>query len=279
MFPIWSGLLLAATAAAETTTAIWMPSPWHANETHIGFYASVVGVDGGKTTLALQFDNQTDLATAGYEFDDEPNTMTFFGSTRFESVMTSTAILDGSVLEGSELTAMYGCELASGTHKRRSTLGAVCRHSLNGPAMHSSFCDNYSDSTTVSTRTREHEYDDSTVVETTTIDYRTHVPDYCKSGASALPDSLVVDTYSIEKSELATFQVIITAGEEKLSATAGATVSNTPAMVTGTGAIHIPPTGTGAEPAQVTGAGAAGAMLPLHPAIAGLGAAAMAFLL
>ncbi|KAJ4288392.1 hypothetical protein N0V90_011627 [Kalmusia sp. IMI 367209] len=274
MSPIFSILLLAAAVAAETTTSIWMPSPYNANETHIGFYASVVGVSDGKTTLALQFDNNTNLRTAGYEIDDEPNTMTFFGSSRFESVTTSTELFDGP-----ELTVMYGCQLTSGTYRRSSTVGAVCRYSSDGPAVYSSFCGYYSDYTDVYTRTMEYTYDEpySVVTETTTIDYRTRIPSYCESGSS-LPDSVVANTYTIEKSEIATYQVVITAGEEKLSATAGATVSNGGAAITGTGASpNNVPTGTGGAPAEETGA--AGAVLPLHPALAGLGAAAMAFLL
>ncbi|KAL5412687.1 hypothetical protein PMIN06_006177 [Paraphaeosphaeria minitans] len=268
MSPILSTLLFAAAATAQVTTSIWMPSPYQ-EDTHIGFYASVVGVSEGKTTLALSFDNKTDLATAGYIVEDEPNTMTFYGSSRFESVTTTTNVLDGPAL-----TMVYGCQETSA--RGGVSVGAVCRFASEGPAVYSSICEKYSDYTT----TREFASGDD---YTTTIDYRTRVPSYCKSG-STLPESIIANTYMIEQEEIATYQVVITAGADKLSATAGATPSSSGPAPTGTGEFMLHkdhkagPTETGsAQPVQETGA--AGALLALHPALAGLGAAAMAFLL
>ncbi|KAK7188501.1 hypothetical protein DPSP01_010917 [Paraphaeosphaeria sporulosa] len=276
MSPILSTLLFAAAATAQVTTSIWMPSPYQ-EDTHIGFYASVVGVSEGKTTLALSFDNKTDLATAGYIVEDEPNTMTFYGSSRFESVTTTTDVSDGLAL-----TMGYGCQETSA--RGGVSVGAMCRFASEGPAVYSSVCEKYSDYTDVYTTTKEFAYgDDYTVTETTTIDYRTRVPSYCKSG-STLPESIIANTYMIEQEEIATYQVVITAGADKLSATAGATPSSSGPAPTGTGAFtlhkgqNVVPTETGsALPVQETGA--AGALLALHPALAGLGAAAMAFLL
>ncbi|KAJ4360534.1 uncharacterized protein N0V89_001099 [Didymosphaeria variabile] len=253
-----------------------MPSPYQ-DDTHIGFYASVVGASEGKTTLALQFDNKTDLATAGYIVEDEANTMTFYGSSRFESVTTTTEVFDGPAL-----TIGYGCQ---GTSARGgASVGALCRFASEGPAVYSSVCERYSDYSDIYTSTQEIAYgDDYTVTETTIIDYRTRIPSYCKSG-STLPESVVAHTYAIEQEEIATYQVVITAGAEKLSATAGAMPSNSGPVPTGTGAFtlhkgqNVVPTETGsAAPVQETGA--AGMNLPLHPALAGLGAAAVAFLL
>jgi hypothetical protein len=270
MSPILSALLFAVAATAQVTTSIWMPSPYQ-DDTHIGFYASVVGVSEGKTTLALSFDNKTDLATAGYVVEDEPNTMTFYGNNRFESVTTTSEVDNGPAL-----TMGYGCE--------ETRAGAVCRFASEGPAVYSSKCASYSDYTDVYTTTREIAYGaDYTVTETSTIDYRTRVPAYCKSG-STLPESVVAHTYSIEKHEIATYQVVITAGAEKLSATAGATPASSVPAPTGSGAFslhrgqNVVPTETGSAPV-VQATGAAGALLPLHPALAGLGAAAVAFML
>ena len=259
-------LFFAAVASAQVTTSLWMPSPYQ-DDTHIGFHASVVGVSEGKTTLALSFDNKTDLATAGYIVEDEPNTMTFYGSSRFESLTTTTDA------DGAALTMGYGCHEVSA--RGGVSVGAACRFASEGPAVYSSYCASYSDYTGVSTETRDH--------TTTTIDYRTRVPSFCKSG-SKLPESIIANTYTIEQKEIATYQVVITAGAEKLSATAGATPSSSVPAPTSTGAFklhqgqNVVPSQTGsAQPTHETGA--AGALLPLHPALAGLGAAAMAFLL
>lgn len=273
--PILCSLFFAAVASAQVTTSLWMPSPYQ-GDTHIGFQASVVGVGEGKTTLALSFDNETDLATAGYIVEDEPNTMTFYGNSRFESLTTTTDA------DGAALTMGYGCQETSA--RGGISVGAVCRFASEGPAVYSSYCASYSDYTGVSIKTKEITHgDDYTATETTTIDYRTRVPSFCKSG-SELPESLMANTYTIEQKEIATYQVVITAGAEKLSATAGATPSSSGPAPTGTGAFtlhqgqNVVPSQTGSvQPAQETGA--AGALLPPHPALAGLGAAAMAFLL
>lgn len=275
MLPILSTFFFAAVASAQATTSLWMPSPYQEG-THIGFHASVVGVSEGKTTLALTFDNKTDLATAGYIVEDEPNTITFYGSSRFESITTTTDA------DGAALTMGYGCEETRA--QGGVSVGAMCRFASEGPAVYSSYCASYSDYTGVSIKTKELTYgDDYTVTETTTIDYRTRVPSYCKSG-SKLPESIIANTYTIEQKEIATYQVVITAGADKLSATAGATPSSSGPAPTSTGAFtlyqgqNVVPTQTGsAQPVHETGA--AGALLPLHPALAGLGAAAMAFLL
>lgn len=274
MSPILSSLLFAATATAQVTTSMWMPSPYQ-EDTHIGFLASVVGVNDGKTTMALHFDNETDLATAGYIVDHKPNTMTFYGNTRFESVTTETS-------DGSPLTVMYGCEQT--TARGGASVGAMCKFASDGPAVYSSKCAPYSDYTDVQTSTKEIPYGNGhTLTETTVIDYRTRVPAYCKSGTT-LPESAVAHTYAIEQNEIATYKVVITAGAEKLSATAGATPSNSSPAPTATGAFTLHkgqnavPTQTG-SPAVVQETGAAGTVFPVHPALAGLGAAAVAFLL
>lgn len=221
MSPILSTLVFAAVAAAQITTSIWMPSPYH--DTNIGFLASVVDINEGKTTLAMHFDNKTDLQTAGYMIEHKPYTMTFEAD-GFQAVSTEAAY-DGKP----ESTVTYGCH----TSTKSSSMGGVCSFVSDIPALHS-------------------------------------------SGAH---------TYSIEEEDVATYQVVITAGTEKLSATAGASPSNSAPVATGTGGFtlqrgqNVIPTATGSPSAPAQETGAAGLLLPMHPALAGLGAAAVAFLL
>lgn len=242
MAPILSTLVFATAATAQLTTSIWMPSPYQ-DDTHIGFLASVVGVSDGKTTLALHFDNSTDLKTAGYAIDHTPNTMTF-GPNGFEAVSTIAASNDEP-----ESTVTYGCELTS---TKAAKADGVCSFVSDSPTLYKSKCLSYSDDT--------------------------DVPDYCKSG-SVLPASVRAHTYAIEQEDIATYQVLVTAGLEKLSATAGATPATSFAIPTATGSFTLQRGQNTLPTGAAEAAGAAGAILPLHPALAGLGAAAMAFLL
>ncbi|KAF1980443.1 hypothetical protein BU23DRAFT_562787 [Bimuria novae-zelandiae CBS 107.79] len=224
MSPILSTLVFTAAATAQLTTSIWMPSPYQ-DDINIGFLASVVGVNEGKTTLALHFDDQTDLKTAGYIIDHKPNTMTFEKG-GFEAVSTESAQDDVPAS-----TVTYGCQLNS---PKSASAGGVCSFVSDG---------------------------------------------------SALSDSAGGHTYSIEEEDIATYQVVITAGTEKLRATAGATPSSSGPAPTATLAFslhrgqNVVPTATAPPDAPAQATGAAGVVLPLHPAVAGLGAAAMAFLL
>lgn len=211
-----STLLLALQQAtpstAYLTSSIRMPSPYR-DDTHIGFLASVVGVSEGKTTLALHFDDQTDLQTAGYMIDHKPNTMTFQRDA-FEAVSTQSA---------PSATVTYGCSFASS--------GGVCS--------------------------------------------------FVEQGAEAS-----AHTYAIEEEDIATYQVVITAGTEKLSATAGATPHAGAPAPTGTLAVslhrgqNVVPVETGAPTAApaAPAEGAAGALAAVHPLVLGAGAALVAML-
>ena len=245
MSPLLSALLLAATATAQLTTSIRMPSPYQ-DDTHIGFLASVVAVSGDKTTLALHFDNATNLRTAGYLIDHKPNTMTFQPSA-FEAVSTIPA---SAATPASTVT--YGCSFAS---PRSASAGGICSFVSDGPGLHASACAPYASAASA--------------------------PAYCKDG-SDLPESLRAHTYAIEDQDIATYQVVITAGTEKLSATAGATPSAGSPAPTGTlASLHrgqnVVPVETGA-PAPAAATGAAGALFAVHPVVLGVGALALGLL-
>ena len=221
-----------------------MPSPYQ-DGTHIGFLASVVDVADGKTTLALHFDNKTDLKTAGYLIDHKPNTMTFFGN-NFAAVSTQAPSPDDDSAPTSTVT--YGCAFTAS-----ASAGGICSFVSDSPALYSSACAPYATNAA-------------------------GAPKYCAEG-STLPESARAHTYAIEPEDIATYEVVITAGTEKLSATAGATASSAVPTPTGTGAFtlhrgqNVVPVATGSAeaPAEATGAAVA-----VRPMVAGLGVVAAA---
>ncbi|OAL56381.1 hypothetical protein IQ07DRAFT_526326 [Pyrenochaeta sp. DS3sAY3a] len=106
-----------------------------------------------------------------------------------------------------------------------------------------------------------------------------------RSDTNAAP-TCVVSTAGVEAviSELYSqyylnnFQLIITAGEEKLSAVAAATPTASGASVTGSGSA-VSGSGSAASGVPQQSTNAAGPMMTMAPALAGLGAAAAAYFL
>lgn len=246
MFLILTTILFAAIAAAEVTTSMWVPSPYSPSE--VGFYGSVVGVDGERVTMAVKYNEETDLSTFGYEYSNEPQTITFIGSTSLESVITTTEPFNGGAF-----TMSMGCSMGSGNRAK-----PTCYVSSNGPAVYSQYCSGLTQEET---------------------------PDYCLSG-STVPSSIAVQTLPINRNDIQTLQIIITAGEEKLSATAGATVSTaSPSATSATSSatvVQAQAQQTGASVSTPTSTavytGAAAPMATMVPALAGIGAVAALFL-
>ncbi|KAF2683696.1 hypothetical protein K458DRAFT_418683 [Lentithecium fluviatile CBS 122367] len=269
MTPILSTVLFASAAAASITTSIWLPGSPSDSENY-EFKASVVGAEGDQVTLAVQIDD-------GY-YTDSTETITFHGSTAFENVVTTTDSYGD--YEG-DLTISYGCSKQGNR--------PVCVYSSNGPVAWSSYCEMYTDYTDVVTSTMTYTYDSpaSTVEQVETISFNDVIPGFCRTG-SLLPESYAINTVSVRASQVQTYAITITAGEEKLSATAGATPTNSGASATTTG--NVTPTGspsgsnstipasspTTGGPAQQTSNAAA--MVTVAPALAGLGALVAALL-
>lgn len=281
MSPVLSTLLFAAAAAAEVTTSMWLPGPYSAED--VGYVASVIGANGDTVTMVLEYDDETDFSSLGYyEYDNEPETITFHGSTSVENVVTTTDAFDGN-----ELTISMGCE------KKGSRGRAVCAYSSNGPAVYSSLCSYYSDYNEIVTSTEVYTFDNpsSEVTQIETYDYRSYIPDYCLGSASTIPESELVQTMTMGSDYFETYQVVVTAGEEKLSATAGATPTDSAASATATGSgassgasFTAAPSGSGSPTAsQSSGAPEqttnAAPMVTVAPMLAGLGAAVAAFVL
>lgn len=263
MSSILSTVLFASAAVAQVTTSVWLPS-YGASDYE--FKASVVGVDGDAVTMAVSLSADDDY------YGNSEETVTFHGTTAFENVITTTDSYGD--YEG-DMTISYGCSKQGNK--------PVCVYSSNGPAVWSSYCEDYSSYTTIIVSTETYTFDSpaSTIEQVSTYDYRDQVPDFCLTG-SLLPEYYAVNSMSIAASDMETYAVTITAGESKLSATAGASPSNRAASPTKTptGSASVTPTGgsnsTGpssspSPPAQQSTAAAA-PMQTLAPALAGLGA-------
>ncbi|KAF2119954.1 hypothetical protein BDV96DRAFT_595559 [Lophiotrema nucula] len=271
MSPIFSTLVFAVAATAQITTSIWMPSGLDDQE--VGFYASIIGNENGKTTMALTYDNNTDTENISYYDYTAPSTITIQGSTWYETQTTTTDSFEDAV-------GTYGlsCSLPTQTRAR-----PTCVYSQGGPLAYKVYCSDYSSYTDVYTSTWEQTYtSDEFGPETVytgveTVDYRTYIPDFCTEG-STLPEDIAKTTMTVSRGYVQTYQVVITAGQEKLAATAGASVSNSGAPTTGTGAVATGANASGTGPLQASGTGAAPVMTAA-PALLGLGAAMAAFVL
>jgi hypothetical protein len=278
-------LLFAASAAAQITTSFWMPyGVLDAGEA--GYVGSVIGVDGDKTTLQIEYDDDTD--TDAYYYSDTPQTITLGGSTYYEEIITTTVDYYG------DYTWSIGCSQAESTRAQPK-----CTESSNGAYIWSAYCDYYTGSYTEAYTTTElvtwtsDEYGPATT-ETyiETYDPATYIPDFCtNSGSSAIPESLATTSETLSASYVETYQLVITAGTEKLSSgsssgsstasgsgSSRATTTGTGAQSGATGASQGQQTGTAGGIPDGTGA-ASMPMITRAPMMAGLGLAVAALAL
>ncbi|KAF2466345.1 uncharacterized protein BDR25DRAFT_306166 [Lindgomyces ingoldianus] len=273
MSPILSALFFAASVTAQITTSMWMPG---GNDDEVGFYGSVVAADNnGKTTLAIMYDNDTDPSYYSH-YKNNPQTVTI-GETWFESVVTTTA----NFYEG-DMTVGLTCEVEMATRAK-----PTCTYSMGGKAPFSSYCEDYSTYTEVYTTTQLYTYRTGVRTYIQTYDESEYIPSFCLTG-STLPKSIAIQTIALSRSMIGTYQLVITAGQEKLAATTGATPTVSGAQITGlstatssstsavnTGAASSP---NGTASAPPLGTGAAASIMTMAPALAGLGAAIAVFL-
>ena len=104
-------------------------------------------------------------------------------------------------------------------------------------------------------------------------------PGWCADGGE-VPEEERKHEYGVEPEDVATYQVVITAGLEKLSATAGPSVEAKRPVATGAVTLHrgqnvVPvATATGSAPVEATGGAVAG-----RPAVVGLGLGVLAAML
>ncbi|KAF2010985.1 hypothetical protein BU24DRAFT_50425 [Aaosphaeria arxii CBS 175.79] len=255
MIAITSIILLSAlsntnTAFAKLTTSIWMPNGM--DDDSVTFRGSVIGANKEAVTLALAYNEPYNAS--------EPMATVTVAPTFWA---TQTTLTDPET--SGDYTYSAQCSKAP-----RARAGASCSYSFAGVLAHAMACADFTQQ-----------------AEWTTDSYT--LPAWCTEGTE-LPASLARDVFTLAQSEIGTYEVIITAGEEKLSAVATTGASVTPSSAQSTGS-NTTPTGTGSSTAASaaqsgsSGTGTAttsetGAAVPLRtmaPALAGFGAALAMF--
>lgn len=249
--------LLVASVSAQVTTSVWFPG---VSETeHIGYVASVIARSGDKTTLAVKFDDKTNT-TSLFAEENGPETITL--APNAWQVLTTTTFTGSG-----DYTNLAACS--------KGPDNAICTASSNGGFAWSELCRDHTETGNQVTRTYLYT-DRFSSVESVTVSYNplsNSYADFCKSSGTTLPESAAISVMTVGLSRIQAYPIVITAGLEKLEATAGASPSTTGASVTGR------PTGsqtTNAPAQQSTGAAAGG---KIAPAFVGLGAAMAAYML
>jgi hypothetical protein len=238
-----------ALVAADLTTSIWAPSvkdPYPRSTVSTstrtrGYYASVVNVNSDRTTLAVRNieasnptktvpdPNDVYIVTVGPSYYEAVNTITDVGKFNFTVSAECTSSSQDAVI--------------------------VCTEAVTGPYAFSSICG------------RDPYTGDAPIVTEGSSRSISEVPSFCLT-ETTVPTSYLAHTVADGEANLliGPYKVIITAGEEKLSATTGATPTNTAPPATGAAT-------TG------TGTGGAGPMKTSAPLLAGLGAAMAIFVM
>lgn len=253
MSSILATTLFATYAAAQLTTSIWLPGAAEANQTFVG---SVIAQSGDHTTLSLAFADGPAESTEYYR--SAPDTVTLGGTTYVAYQATAEDSLNDS-----DVTVTVSLECA-----RSASAVPTCTVSTTGlEAVISELCG------ALSTQSN------ATPVEG---------QQYCTDSAG-LTSVQTLTLSGDSQYYLNNFQLIITAGEEKLSAAAAATPTGTGASITGSGSAAsgsgataqsgASPTGSTASGVPQQSTNAAGPMVTMAPALAGLGAAAAAYFL
>lgn len=267
--------LFATSVAAQLTTSMWLPKYTLKTE-RIRFLASVVAADKDRLTLAVTPENDTDYEALAL---DMGGTDTYtIASTLFEF---STSDIYGAV---GPSTADYGysyrCEMQTADTE------ASCTVSM-GQVMGRGRCQTATYEASTWTKVWSFTETDTTGVETLVWTRpsapTTPVPDWCSvSGIPTVPSSALTTSAPVPRSSFGTYQIIITAGEEKISAASGGTGSTSSAGPTGSqassGGTNSSTAPTGTAPTGTAPTGAAAPMKTMVPALAGLGAAVAVFL-
>lgn len=260
-------LLLAATASSQLTTSFWMPES-NVGTDKIGYVGSVIDANSSHTTLALIYDNGTD--NVALHLSPGHFTMTV-GPTLWEEAIIEgpTTVLDHTTESDAYLYKMR-CEQPSSPADTVAEI--TCTESLGRSLLVELQCNTKPRLAGTSLSTRTFTYSGrgtyaagvETIVHTYVFPSQTRnsLPSWCTDEAQVPQDGYEL-RLPLEKKDLGTYQVVITAGEEKLSGrpTAGPQASSTAA---GEGGAQTP---TGSQ-------GAAKPLVTVAPVVVGLGAAA-----
>jgi hypothetical protein len=275
---IVSIIFFAAFATAQLTTSFWQPNIY-LGTTKVGYYGSVIGVDKDRTTIAIKYDNNTNpehFAT------DDVETITF-ASTLWEAYTANIRDL-GRDTTSDRGNYAYNLACQKATSARATPVCTISRgpglaHDAACPATFRSI---YPAITTTLIYTYSADVSGTAGIVTTTVETTLGGPPksmdrpWCSGSSGSIPGSFVENEMTLEFYNAATYQLVITAGEEKLSATTGASAATPGPQATGSQAI-----GSQAS-SGLTSTARTGAAMPMKtvaPALVVLSAAAAAFLL
>jgi hypothetical protein len=251
-----STTLFASLATAQLTTSIWLPGAANANQSFVG---SVVTQEGDRTTLAVAVADSVETEYLG----TVPGQVTVAGTTYVGYKETSSG-------SDAQITLDFACSRKDGT-----AVPTCVINTLSWPPADSDCASQSGGFTTTYTVTdTPFGNGDGEPVTRTVTETEANA---CTGivGASDFPQSTVIMSGDMQYF-MNNYQLVITAGTEKLGASAAATPSGSSAQSTsGSGASTGNHTATSSKPLQATGA--AGPMITVAPILAGLGAAAAFF--
>jgi hypothetical protein len=265
MTPFFLVLPLAACAAAQLTTSIWMPTNIYGTD-KLGFYGSVIAADESHTTVLLSFDNGTQ--TRALELGAGADTFVI-APTMWEVALTYWAVHKTVTSATPSDAYMYrlGCQKQT-TENAKPT----CTRSWGRSVASEDNCDAPAatpgpESTYIQTHTHSFSGRGSysagveTVTKAITMKPQTTPPpDWCNAETLPSDFSGYVETLADSSIDAGffTYQVFMTAGLEKLSATTGGSASTgAPTASTASTAAAAPLQTAG----SVVGYGAAMALL------------------
>jgi hypothetical protein len=277
MAPLLSTMLFAATASAQVTTSFWMPYIGLGTD-NIGFVGSVINANQTHTTVVVDYDEGTNKSALG--IGDGPQTMTI-GPTIFGTKYDfNLAGLDDDSEDGYSIDCDWPTPEEADSNR-------TCTVSYPQEIASLFYCEGtVYDSTTADIWTRTHTYPargsepagTETIRQTFSYGYGSEVLDNTaklpECSASGGFEGGYFETVGVTATEVSTFYLVLTAGTEKLEATAAATPTMSSAMSTGTAEDATIASGSAALP-EVTEAGAP--MVTGAPLLVGLGAAVAAF--
>jgi hypothetical protein len=276
MTPLLSTMLFAATATAQVTTSFWTPN-FAVGTDNIGFVGSVINANQTHTTIVVDFDEGTD--TSALSIGGGPQTITI--GPQFYGAAVSIGPSGGS---DDDRSYQVDCEWPT---PEEADSNRTCTISYSPAIARLFFCSGTayaSMSEEVFTRTHTYPARGSEPAGTETIkqtfswgagnatELNTEEPSFCSQ--SGLPEEGTATSVEIAATSISTYYLVITAGTEKLEATAAATPSLSSASSTGAGNASAV-SGSAALP-EATQAGAP--MVTGAPMLVGLGAAVAAFL-
>jgi hypothetical protein len=294
-------LSITAVACADITTSFWQPDNGNSAR-KLGFYGSVINAENGQLTVAIEYDNSTDME--GLELD--PNDRNYGTYTLASTLWDwSTSLAASDIGASEDITITSRCSMP-GTG---SDASYTCTSTLLDEWARAKWCapipTGSDDVFVYMTRTYSHSYSSGTWgpagVETVTeiatpaSITRTKTADWCSE--SGVPSSALVEEEKFPRESVVTYQLVITEGEEKLEAETGAGVgtgslaSSTGSVASSTGSVAsstgsvASSTGSAtsatesAESSTETATGIAAPMKTFAPALVGVGALAAAILL